>query len=126
MRISVRSRCRTSVKVPCSFCLGSARHPVVAIESDRHDLDADTFEVRILDGRRFVLCHRLEPDQWELAAVHARMRRRPARSRARDHALRSAMVLHAAALLLWRLGPTLVRRVHRSSDAKLTELGLRP
>ena len=77
MRISVRSRSSGSGKEPCSFCLGESRLRVMAIVERRDLADVDYFEVRVLDGRNFVLARERQTDAWELAAVYPRAARRP-------------------------------------------------
>ena len=116
MRITVQCRRAAGVMQPCRFCLGQARHRVVAIAGERRESDAEMFEVRVLDGRRFVLSHRLEPDRWVLAAVHARKSQRPTRP-LELHRNRSVMFLHATGLLLAHVGPALWRLAHRRTKA---------
>ena len=103
MRISVRSRCRASGWEPCSFCLGAARHRVVTILESHDEADARSFEVRILDGRRFVLRHHPDNDRWELAAVHGRVWRRSVRPYTPSRPNPSLTLLRAAGWALWRL-----------------------
>jgi len=76
MRISVRSRCAESGQEPSSFCLGRSQLQVVSILERRELADAHCFEVRVLDGRSFVMCHQPQTDSWELAAVYGRRARR--------------------------------------------------
>lgn len=76
MRISVHSRCSRRGSEPCSICLGQARLRITAILERRDLADSDYFEVRVLDGREFVLSHERETDSWKLTAVHARPRSR--------------------------------------------------
>ena len=80
MRISVRSHCHASRTVPCSFCLGQARHPVVAVLEREIDGETHRFQVRVLDGRRFVLCLSPAADRWELGAVYPALYRRARRA----------------------------------------------
>jgi hypothetical protein len=75
MRISVHSRCSRRGSEPCSICLGQARLRVTAILERRDLADADYFEVRVLDGRKFVLSHERETDSWKLGAVYPRTTR---------------------------------------------------
>ena len=75
MRISVYSRCSSGRREPGSICLGQARLRVAAILERRDLADSDYFEVRVLDGRKFVLSHRRETDAWELTAVRAQVPR---------------------------------------------------
>jgi len=72
MRISVHSRCSRRGSEPGSICLGQARLRVTAILERRDLAEADYFEVRVLDGRKFALSHARGTDSWELAAVYAR------------------------------------------------------
>jgi hypothetical protein len=75
MRISVHSRCSRRGSEPGSICLGQARLRVAAILERRDLADSDYFEVRVLDGRKFVLSHERQTDAWELTAVHAQVPR---------------------------------------------------
>ena len=83
MRISVRSRpCRHGVE-PCAFCLGRAQLWIAAILERRESDELHAFDVRVLDGRRFLLHHRPQEDAWELGRVYprcAKVRRRRVRS----------------------------------------------
>ena len=72
MRISVRSRCSRKGYEPGGICLGQAWLRVTAVLQRRDLADADYFEVRVLDGRKFALSHARATDCWELAAVYAR------------------------------------------------------
>lgn len=69
MRISVRSRPGIHGLEPCSFCLGRCSLQVVDILERSGRTDARRFQVRVADGRRFVLRHQPAGDRWELAAV---------------------------------------------------------
>jgi hypothetical protein len=113
MRISVCSRGRR--KEPCRFCLGEARHRVVAILGERNEGDAHRFEVRIPDGRRFVLCHHVQADRWELAAAYPRAPRPLRRARAPQ-----PVRMRRAALLL-RKGWAALRHLshHRTNELPL-------
>ena len=71
MRISVRSRAGTNGSEPCSLCLGRCSLRVVDILERRELDDARRFQVRVTDGRRFVLRYQPAADRWELAAVYA-------------------------------------------------------
>lgn len=70
MRISVRSRTGRNGKQPSSFCLGRCELYVAGI-LERCELTG-VFQVRVLDGRRFVIRHQRATDRWELAAVYGR------------------------------------------------------
>jgi hypothetical protein len=72
MRISVSCRSGRKGKEPCSVHLGSADLPVAAIVERHEEPERQCFEVRVFDGRRFVLCHHADHDDWELAAVYGR------------------------------------------------------
>jgi hypothetical protein len=86
MIISVRSRTGRNGKEPSSFCLGRRELFVTGI-LDRTELTgARRFQVRVADGRRFVIRHQAASDQWELAAVYSR--RQAGRSAAARHAER--------------------------------------
>ena len=70
MRISVRSRAGRNGKEPSSFCLGRCELHVVNI-LDRCELAGGRrFQVRVADGRRFVIRHQTAMDRWELTAVY--------------------------------------------------------
>ena len=68
----MHSRCSRRGSEPCSICLGQARLRVTAILERRDLADADVFEVRVLDGRKFVLSHERGTDSWRLGAVYPR------------------------------------------------------
>jgi len=66
----------------------------VAAVLERHDEgETRVFEVRVLDGRRFIVRRQTGPDQWELVAAYGPAGRRP---QARPMA--SLLVLLLAAL----------------------------
>jgi hypothetical protein len=71
VRISVRSRAGKNGDQPCSFCLGRRELFVVDILERREITGASRFQVRVSDGRRFVIRHQRALDRWELAAVYA-------------------------------------------------------
>ena len=75
MRISVHSRCSRRGSEPCSIYLGQAQLRVTAILERRDLADADYFEVRVLDGRKFVLSHERGTDSWKIGAVYPRTMR---------------------------------------------------
>jgi hypothetical protein len=77
MRISVHSRCTKCGTEPGRFCLGQAQLRVVSIVERRDTADSRYFEVRVPDGRDFLLCHQTQTDVWQLAAVYGRRPRRP-------------------------------------------------
>jgi hypothetical protein len=76
MRISVRSRAGSNGSEPCSLCLGRCSLRVVDILERGELPDARRFQVRVTDGRRFVLRHQPAMDRWELAAVYAPQKRK--------------------------------------------------
>jgi hypothetical protein len=71
MRISVRTRAGQNGRLPCSFCLGACQLYIVDILERCQLGDACRFQVRVSDGRRFVIRHQPDLDRWELAAVYA-------------------------------------------------------
>lgn len=71
MRISVRSRTGRKGKEPWSFCLGRRELYVTDILERCELTGACRFQVRVTDGRRFVIRHQPSADLWELAAVYA-------------------------------------------------------
>ena len=71
VRISVRSRIGKDGKEPSSFCLGRCELFVTAIIERSGASNARRFQVRVADGRRFVIRHQADADRWELAAVYA-------------------------------------------------------
>lgn len=72
MKISVGSRSSKSGTEPCRLLLGRSSLPVAAVLNRRQETDACSFEVRVLDGRRFIVRHRPDLDGWELVAVCGR------------------------------------------------------
>ena len=78
MKISVGSRAGRSGNQPHRLCLGRCCLPVSAVLDCYDEGDNRMFDVRVLDGRRFVVRHRSEPEQWELVAAPGRtVRRKP-------------------------------------------------
>jgi hypothetical protein len=71
VRISVRSRTGKKGKEPWSFCLGRCELYVTDIIERCELTGACRFQVRVTDGRRFVIRHQPTADLWELAAVYA-------------------------------------------------------
>lgn len=72
MRICVQSYSGPRGEIyPCAFHLGGRRLPIVDILNRWSEAAFYYLEVRVADGRRFVL--RYEPSQrcWELSAVYA-------------------------------------------------------
>jgi hypothetical protein len=81
---------------------------------DRHDEgDARIFEVRVLDGRRFVVRRQTALDQWELVAVYgpgdAARRSPPARP--------AAPLLTPLLVALYRRALEIARRARRLKSA---------
>jgi len=70
VRISVRSRAGRNGKEPRSFCLGRRELHVADILERRDLTGVHRFQVRVFDGRRFVIRHQPATDCWELAAVY--------------------------------------------------------
>jgi hypothetical protein len=70
VRISVRSRTGRNGKEPCSFCLGRRELYVTDILERCELTGICRFQVRVPDGRRFVIRHQPATDRWELAAVY--------------------------------------------------------
>lgn len=79
MKISVGSRSGKSGKEPYRLCLGHCSLPVTAVLDLHDEGETRVFEVRVLDGRRFVVRRQTEHDQWELVAAYgpSARRRRP-------------------------------------------------
>jgi len=50
--------------------------PVAAVVGQRDEAGASQFEVRVLDGRHFVLRYRVEFEEWELVAIRGRGQKR--------------------------------------------------
>lgn len=71
MRICVMAYRKATGEEPAAFHLGGRRLPITAVLDRWSEGAARYFEVRVEDGRRFVL--RLDPAarSWELAAVYA-------------------------------------------------------
>lgn len=65
----MRSRPGRNGIEPCSFRLGQRSLHVVDILERGGLADARRFQVRVADGRRFVIRHQPAGDRWELAAV---------------------------------------------------------
>jgi hypothetical protein len=71
MKISVGSRPCGNGKEPHRLSFGRcAPLAVTAILQRRDEGDARVFDLRVLDGRRFVVRHQAQHDQWELVAVY--------------------------------------------------------
>ena len=99
MKISVGCRASTRGNEPCNLRLGRRSLPVCSV-LDRHDEgDARVFEVRVLDGRHFVVRRQTALDQWELVAVYGP-----------DRAVRRSPPARPAAPLLTPLLVALYRR----------------
>lgn len=78
MKISIGSRSGRGGTEPHRLCLGRCSLPVTAV-LERHDEgETRVFDVRVLDGRRFVVRRRTDLEDWELVAAYGRMaRQRP-------------------------------------------------
>jgi hypothetical protein len=78
MKISVGSRSGKSGNEPHRLCLGRCSLPVTAVLDLHDEGETRVFDVRVLDGRRFVVRRQTEHGQWELLAAYgpsARLRR---------------------------------------------------
>ena len=75
MKISVGSRDGRTGTEPGRLRLGQCSLPVCAVLSRRDDGCSCAFEVRVMDGRRFVVRYRPAQGSWELVAVQGRDRR---------------------------------------------------
>jgi len=76
MKICVLSRVgQRGQHDPQVFHLGQRRLPVVAILGEWTDPPARCIEVRVEDGRRFVLRHDPVTGRWELGAALPRVQR---------------------------------------------------
>jgi len=70
MRICVRTeRDSAGKEVPCGFHLGGKRLRVVSVLRRWSENSQHVFEVRVEDGRRFILRFDAGPCRWDLAAV---------------------------------------------------------
>src|SRR6476469_8646975 len=74
MKISVGSRAGRTGTEPGRLCLGRCSLPVSAVLSRRDDGCSCAFEVRVMDGRRFVVRYQPAEGSWELVAVQRRNR----------------------------------------------------
>jgi hypothetical protein len=72
MRISVLTTPQAGRHRPCAFHLGGRRVAVAAVISRWDDATGQCYEVRDLEGRRFVLRQCTESGLWELAGVYGR------------------------------------------------------
>lgn len=73
MKISVLTSPGTRGEaVPRCMHLGGRRVPVVAILDRWQETEHRYYQVRDLDGRRFVLRYQPESGSWELTAVYGR------------------------------------------------------
>ena len=84
MKISVGSRSGRSGNQPHRLCLGRCSLPVTAVLDYRDEGASHAFEVRVLDGRRFLVRYQTELDLWELIAVHDAAARPKAAARPRQ------------------------------------------
>jgi hypothetical protein len=104
MKISVGSRSSRSGNEPHRLRLGRCSLLVTAV-LERHDEgETRVFDVRVLDGRRFVV--RCQPglEQWELVAAYGRPARRQPQGR------RVASVLRPLLAVLSRKARQIARR----------------
>lgn len=72
MKISVGCHSHPDGRAPSCLCLGQRRLPVTNVLQSRDENAARVYEVRVLDGRRFVVRRQIEMDRWELIAVYDR------------------------------------------------------
>ena len=70
MKISVRSRSGRSGNEPHRLCLGRCSLPVTAVLDLHDEGESRVFDVRVLDGRRFVVRRQSEHGEWELLAAY--------------------------------------------------------
>ena len=113
MNISVGSRSSNLGAEPCRLRLGRSSLPVTAVLSRRDEAGARAFEVRVLDGRHFVVRYLSETDRWELVAVYGQgTRQRIAR-------VATSPLLMPLLIALYRRGIEIVRR--RRSGKSLVE-----
>jgi len=73
MKISVHSQ--SQGHAPCRLCLGRSSLQVAAVLRRHDEGDFQTYHVRVLDGRRFVVRRQTGAEQWELMAVYGRTER---------------------------------------------------
>lgn len=106
MKISVGCHSRAAAREPSCLCLGQSCLPVSRVLQHQDQPDACLYEVRVLDGRRFVVRRQVDLDQWELVAVYDRAQKR--RSRAPVWPAAAALLLLALAIV--RKAPNLARR----------------
>ena len=64
-------------ETPWAFHLGGRRLSIISVVSRWTDAPHRYFEVRVDDGRRFVLRHEMPARCWELAAVFAAAKPKP-------------------------------------------------
>ena len=81
MNISVGCRSRSGASEPSRLRLGQCSLPVTSVLEHREQADSQVYEVRVLDGRRFVVRRQVDADRWELVAVYDRWtkERKPSR-----------------------------------------------
>ena len=72
MKISVGSRDGRTGTEPGRLCLGRCSLPVSAVLSRHDDGCSRAFEVRVMDGRCFVVRYQPAQGSWELVAVQPR------------------------------------------------------
>ena len=72
MRISVLTTPEAGAHRPCAFHLGGRRVAVAAVLSRWDEAAGRCYEVRDLEGRRFVLRQCAASGLWELAGVWGR------------------------------------------------------
>jgi len=113
MKISVSSRDGRTGTEPGRLRLGRCSLPVAAVLSRRDDGCSCAFEVRVMDGRRFVVRYQPARGSWELVAVQGRNRQATAR-------LATSPALMPLLVALYRKGlqaarSAIVRQGHRAA-----------
>ena len=96
MNISVGCRSRSGASEPSRLCLGQCSLPVTSVLEHSEHADSQVYEVRVLDGRRFVVRRQVDADRWELVAVYDRRTKQREPSRLGQAAV--LMLLMAIAL----------------------------
>jgi hypothetical protein len=108
MKISVGSRSGSGGNEPRRLCLGRCSLPVTTVLDQYDEGETHIFDVRVLDGRRFVVRRQISPDQWELIAAYGPVERR--KPSLRPVAMLLALIVDA----LLRKGVAAVRRAGKA------------
>jgi hypothetical protein len=88
-------------ETPWAFHLGGRRLSVISIVSRWTDTPHRYFEVRVDDGRRFVLRHETATRCWELAAVFAAPKPQPKPSKPKLAVARPVSAAAPAVKVRW-------------------------